>query len=189
MVSRVVALPFNLTLPYVGPHQRRDPRIMPSEQDIRHLRRCVELAREAVEAGDAPFGSVLVSSNGAVLQEDRNKTVTESNASLHPEFTLALWAQKNLSLEERHKAVMYTSGEHCPMCSTLHANVGLGKIVYVSSSKQLVQWRRELGIEAGAVVPLAINYVAPGLEVEGPVEDLAQEVRELHRLKQERQSK
>jgi tRNA(Arg) A34 adenosine deaminase TadA len=31
-----------------------------TEADLAHLRRCVELAAEAVAAGDFPFGSVLV---------------------------------------------------------------------------------------------------------------------------------
>ena len=31
-----------------------------SEADLVHLRRAVELAREALDAGDGPFGSVLV---------------------------------------------------------------------------------------------------------------------------------
>jgi len=35
--------------------------------DLPHLRRCVELAAEAVEAGDSPFGSVLVAADGTVL--------------------------------------------------------------------------------------------------------------------------
>ena len=33
---------------------------MLTDEDLVHLRRCVELATEAVDAGDAPFGSVLV---------------------------------------------------------------------------------------------------------------------------------
>jgi len=40
-----------------------------TEADLPHLRRCVELATEAVEAGDFPFGSVLVAANGTVLAE------------------------------------------------------------------------------------------------------------------------
>ena len=41
-----------------------------------HLRRCVELAAEAVDAGDFPFGSVLVAADGRVLAEDRNRENT-----------------------------------------------------------------------------------------------------------------
>src|SRR5690606_31302505 len=44
-----------------------------SEQDRIHLRRCVELATSALNAGDEPFGSVLVSADGQVLFEDRNR--------------------------------------------------------------------------------------------------------------------
>jgi len=37
------------------------------ETDLRHLRRCVELAEQALDEGDEPFGSVLVTEDGAVL--------------------------------------------------------------------------------------------------------------------------
>lgn len=44
-----------------------------NDNDLRYLRRCVDLARESVEAGDQPFGSVLVS-DGTIVFEDRNRT-------------------------------------------------------------------------------------------------------------------
>ncbi|KAF9891074.1 hypothetical protein FE257_005009 [Aspergillus nanangensis] len=156
---------------------------MLSPTDITHLRRCIELARSALEAGDSPFGSVLVDSSGNVLHEDRNRTVTDADVTLHPELTLALWAQKHLSRAERATATVYTSGEHCPMCAAAHANVGLGRIVYASSSAQFERWRAELGASPGLVAALPINQVAPGLVVDGPAGGLDEEVRELHRLK------
>jgi len=45
-----------------------------TETDLHHLRRCIELATEALEAGDAPFGSVLAGADGRALTEDRNRT-------------------------------------------------------------------------------------------------------------------
>jgi tRNA(Arg) A34 adenosine deaminase TadA len=159
---------------------------MLSGADIDYLRRCVELAREALEAGDAPFGSVLVNAAGEIIKEDRNRDTTEADITLHPEFTIATWAQKNMTPRERAAATVYTSGEHCPMCAATHAYAGLGRIVYASSSAQLVQWRTELGIKSGPVAPLSINQVAPGLVVEGPAVGLDEQVRELHRLRQER---
>jgi tRNA(Arg) A34 adenosine deaminase TadA len=44
-----------------------------TETDLRHLRRCVDLAREALEDGDEPFGSLLVDAQGNALFEDRNR--------------------------------------------------------------------------------------------------------------------
>lgn len=153
---------------------------MLDQTDLNHLRRCVQLAAEALEAGDEPFGSVLVAADGAVLAEDRNR-VGGGNATLHPELTLAQWAAGNMTPEARAAATVYTSGEHCPMCSAAHAWAGLGRIVYVSSSRQLSEWLAELGAPPLPVRPLSINEIAPGLAVEGPVPELADQIRALHR--------
>src|SRR5690606_15202516 len=114
------------------PPSPQEPRRLPTEAELGYLRRCVELATEALEAGDEPFGSVLVSVDGAVLAEDRNR-VGSGDATRHPEFALARWAAANLRLDERVAATVYASGEHCPMCAAAHAWVGLGRIVYVAS--------------------------------------------------------
>jgi tRNA(Arg) A34 adenosine deaminase TadA len=154
---------------------------VPAPEDLPHLRRCVELAAEAVDAGDFPFGSVLVAGDGRVLAEDRNRETSLSDATRHPEFELARWAAANLTAEQRASATVFTSGEHCPMCSAAHAWVGLGRIVYVSSSQQLIAWLTELGVSPSPVIPLAVNQVAPGLVAQGPVPGLDEEVHELHR--------
>src|SRR3712207_7802897 len=63
----------------------------------------------------------------------------------HPEFAIARWAATHLTPDERAAATVYTSGEHCPMCAAAHAWVGLGRIVYASSSAQLASWAAGLG--------------------------------------------
>src|SRR5215208_6552132 len=85
------------------------------EADLVHLRRCVDLATEAVDAGDEPFGSVLVAVTGEVLADDRNR-VGAGDPTRHPEVALAQWAATHLTPAERATATVYTSGEHCPMC-------------------------------------------------------------------------
>ena len=152
-----------------------------TEADLPHLRRCVELATEAVEAGDFPFGSVLVAEDGTVLAEDRNREVTTGDPTRHPEFALARWAATNMTPRERAAATVYTSGEHCPMCAAAHGWVGLGRIAYATSSEQLGVWLAELGVSPAPVLPLAIPDVVPGAEVAGPVPGLAEQVRDLHR--------
>ena len=152
-----------------------------TDADRAHLRRCVELAAQAVEAGDFPFGSVLVAANGTVLAENRNRELTAGDPTRHPEFELARWAATNMTPRERAAATVYTSGEHCPMCAAAHGWVGLGRIVYVTSSQQMGIWLAELGVSAAPVLPLAITEVVPNLVVAGPVPDLAEQVRDLHR--------
>jgi tRNA(Arg) A34 adenosine deaminase TadA len=153
---------------------------MTRDDDLIHLRRCVELATQALESGDEPFGSVLVAKGGAVLREDRNR-VADGDQTRHPEFELARWAANNMTPADRAFATVYTSGEHCPMCSAAHAWVGLGRIAYACSSVQLAGWLRELGVAPPPVRALAINDIAPGITVDGPYPELADQVHELHR--------
>ncbi|MEU3413873.1 nucleoside deaminase [Streptomyces sp. NPDC006658] len=153
---------------------------MVRDGELRYLRRCVELAEEALEAGDQPFGSVLVAGDGTVLAEDRNR-VAGGDHTRHPEFELARWSAARLTPEERAAATVYTSGEHCPMCAAAHAWVRLGRIVYILSSAQLSGLLAELGVPAPPVRTLPVRDVAPGVAVAGPVPELVDEVRELHR--------
>ncbi|MDQ6438007.1 nucleoside deaminase [Mesorhizobium sp. LHD-90] len=147
--------------------------------ELQHLRRCVELAAEALAKGDEPFGSVLVGADGTVLAEDHNR-VAGGDQTRHPEFELARWAATNMTPEDRAKATVFTSGEHCPMCSAAHGWVGLGRIVYAASSAQLVDWLAELGASGSPVAPLPIQQVAPNVAVKGPAPELAEEIRALH---------
>lgn len=152
---------------------------MISSDDFKYLKRCIELASIALERGDEPFGSVLVSSDETVLAEDHNR-VAGGDHTQHPEFALARWAAANMTSDERSQATVYTSGEHCPMCAAAHGWVGLGRIVYASSSQQLVQWLNDMGIPSGRVKNLAIHDVIRDTIVDGPVPELAEEVKKLH---------
>lgn len=148
--------------------------------DLKHLQRCVELAKIALQKGDEPFGSVLVSAEGEVLFEDHNH-VAGGDHTQHPEFAIARWAANNMVPEDRSKATVYTSGEHCPMCAAAHGWVGLGRIVYASSSKQLAKWLAEFGQAPSRVRNLSIQEVINDVIVDGPVPELAEKVHQLHR--------
>ncbi|KXJ86352.1 CMP/dCMP deaminase zinc-binding protein [Microdochium bolleyi] len=150
-----------------------------SEEDRSFLRQCLGLAREALEAGDDPFGSVLVDGSGRVRYTDRNRVHTKRDVTWHPEFTIVVWAQTHLSPEERAASTVYTSGEHCQMCSTAHGYAGLGRIVFASSSGQYTQWLEELGVTGRRVRSIPIAEVVSGLTVDGPDDETAAEVRKL----------
>ena len=152
---------------------------MINDLDMKHLRRCVELASTALEQGNPPFGSLLVAADGSVLREDHNRS-SGGDLTRHPEFALARWAAENMTPEERGKATVYTSGEHCSMCAAAHGWVGLGRIVFATSSRQLAGWMAELGVPASKVRRLSIQDVISDTIVEGPVEALSNDIRQLH---------
>lgn len=101
------------------------------------LRRAIELAAAAREAGNPPFGSLLVGPDGTVLAEEQNSTITDRDISFHPELKLAVWAARELSPEQAVGTTMYTSCEPCGMCTGALARSGLGRVVYALSGEQL----------------------------------------------------
>lgn len=153
-----------------------------SDDDLARLRRCVELAQEALDDGDEPFGSILVDAQGQVRFEDRNR-VKDGDHTRHPEFAIARWAAENMSPQDRCAATVYTSGEHCPMCSAAHAWVGLGRIVCAASSEQLTRWLTEWGSPPPPVAPLPVTAVAPGVVVDGPAPELSNTMKALYEKK------
>ncbi|WP_016909624.1 nucleoside deaminase [Streptomyces xiaopingdaonensis] len=151
-----------------------------NEDDLTYLRRAVELAAEALDSGDEPFGSLLVSADGEVLAEDRNR-VAGGDGTQHPEFALARLSTSLLTPRERATATVYTSTEHCPMCAAASGWVGLGHVVYASSSAQIAQWLTELAAPLPPVRTLPIGEIAPDIQVAGPSPELTAEIRTLFR--------
>lgn len=151
-----------------------------TEKDLSFLNRCLELAEEALNAGDKPFGSILVSENGEVLAEARNR-VNEKNLLAHPEYELSNWALDNLTLDQRKSSTLYTSGEHCAMCAGAHAWSEIGTVVYISSGKQLGEWLKELNIPEAPIQFLPIQHIVKNIIVKGPADgELLEKIKQLH---------
>lgn len=150
-----------------------------TDDDLVFLRRCVSLARTALDGGDEPFGSLLVDHEGSVRFEDHNR-VKDGDATRHPEFAIARWAVEHLSPAQRNRSTVYTSGEHCPMCAAAHAWVGLGRIVFATSSQQLSRWRGEWGTPPSPVAALPITTVAPRIVTDGPAPQFEAEMKRLY---------
>lgn len=149
--------------------------------DKSYLERCLELAKEAVKAGDQGFGSVLVNQDGKIIAEARNRA-NEKTALAHPEYELAHWALKNMARQDRQNATMYTTGEHCPMCSGAHGYAEIGTLVYLSSARQLAEWSEELNIPDSPNYPIPVEKVIKEVEVRGPGKgEMLNKIKALHK--------
>ena len=137
-----------------------------SEADQRHLRRAIELAALARDAGDMPFGSLLVDAAGEVLGEERNTVLTDRDIAAHPEMKLARWAARELDCDSAAHTTVYTSCEPCLMCRGAIARANLGRVVFALSIDQLAELR-----PAGVPAPDAaqVDYQGPDLPDEGRV--------------------
>lgn len=142
--------------------------------DREYVDRAIELAAEAVEKGNTPFGALLVL-DGEVVREARNETLTEDDLAAHPELALARWAGRELDAAERARCVMYASTEPCPMCATGIHYAGIGRIVFGVAGETLDALTGDVvSIPCAEVIRRADGDTA----VEGPIAESA--AMELH---------
>ena len=103
--------------------------------DRRWLERAVALAWEARERGDHPFGALLVTGGGSVL-EARNSVVSGADPTGHAETNLVRLAGR-LDRAALAGSALYTSTEPCAMCAGAIYWSGIGRVVFALSEEGL----------------------------------------------------
>lgn len=109
------------------------------EKHIGYLLRCVEVSRRAREAGNTPFGSILVDADGTVLLEQGNVEITERVCTGHAETTLMAAASGKFSREKLWTCTIYTTAEPCAMCAGSIYWGHVGRVVYGIAEKRLAE--------------------------------------------------
>ena len=104
--------------------------------DERFVREVLALAREARDAGNHPFGSLLVV-DGAVVLTARNTVYTDRDPTAHAETNLVAEAIRRLSAEQIARSVLYTSCEPCAMCVGKMYWAGIRSLVYALPASEL----------------------------------------------------
>lgn len=107
-----------------------------SAHDLGHLRRCVELAQQARDRGDHPFGSVVVTAEGRVV-EGLNTVVTRRDPTGHAETNVVREAAARLEPDELAASTLYTSTEPCAMCAGAIYWSGIPRVVFALSESGL----------------------------------------------------
>lgn len=132
-----------------------------------HLRKTFDLAREAADRGDKPFGSVLVRDD-EVIMTDSNREITTTDIRRHPELHLAYRACRELDPDERAETVMYTSTEPCPMCAGGMAKAGFDGVVYSVGSDEIAEFTgNEPAVRSAEILAGVSDVVGPVLNEEG----------------------
>ncbi|MTI31139.1 nucleoside deaminase [Xanthovirga aplysinae] len=109
--------------------------------DEKWMKRAIELAEDAVNRGNLPYGALLVV-DGKVVLEAQNSINTDHDVTLHAELKLISIATRQLDKKTLSKAVLYTSTEPCAMCAGAIYWAGIKEVVYGCS----VDWIRIEGM-------------------------------------------
>jgi tRNA(Arg) A34 adenosine deaminase TadA len=113
-------------------------RELPSLDHERFLRLAFDIARKAAQAGEHPFGCLLVGPDGNVIMEQRNAFRAEGgDMTAHAERMIATRASKTYPPEFLALCTLYTSAEPCAMCSGALYWAGVGRIVFGQTERSL----------------------------------------------------
>lgn len=104
--------------------------------DAAYMRRCLELARHALSAGDVPVGALVVR-EGHVIGEGFERTRARLDPTAHAEVEALRAACQALGTLDLSGATLYTTVEPCVLCAYAVRHARVGRVVF--------------GIEAGAL--------------------------------------
>lgn len=107
--------------------------------DEDYLRLAIETAREAREAGNHPFGAILVGPDGAILLRAGNASAGEQDRTAHAERVLMSRASAMYPAAFLEGCTMVASAEPCAMCAGAAYWAGIGRVVYGLSERGLAE--------------------------------------------------
>jgi tRNA(Arg) A34 adenosine deaminase TadA len=148
--------------------------------DLQYLQTAIEVAKNAREHGNHPFGAILVDENDQVLLQAENTVVTGRDCTGHAETNLMRLASQHFPPEKLATCTLYTSTEPCAMCAgAIHwgnvrrvvfalSEVALYEIIRLSPDHLLLPCREVFAHSQRAV------------RVEGPALELDSEARAAH---------
>lgn len=102
-------------------------------EDAAHIRRAIQLARQARGRGNPPFGALLVADQKVVLEAE-STVVTQHDPTRHAELNLVQLAWRTLPAEVISASTLYSSTEPCLMCTGAIFWSGIRRVVFSLSA-------------------------------------------------------
>ena len=117
------------------------------DRDEYWLRESFVVARAALDAGNAPFGAVLVDASGNELLRAENTAVVTGDVTGHAEINAVREATPKIDPAVLAGSTLFASSEPCAMCAASIYWAGIGRVVFGMSSARL---RAFLGLPEGS---------------------------------------
>jgi tRNA(adenine34) deaminase len=94
------------------------------------MTRAVELARQAGASGDVPVGAVVVTGDGAVVGEGRNRREADRDPTAHAEMLALRAAARTLGTWRLTGTTLYVTLEPCSMCAGALVAARVSRLVF-----------------------------------------------------------
>lgn len=102
--------------------------------DIYYMKKALELAHKAYDAGEVPIGSVIVSSRGEILGQGYNMVEYYTSQLEHAELRALREATQAQSDWRLNHSTLYVTLEPCMMCISACALSRIERIVFGARS-------------------------------------------------------
>lgn len=139
-----------------------------TEADRGFMERAYELAREAVKAGNAPFGALFVV-DGKIIAEGRNRVATNHDPTQHAELAMISEFAPKIDRDTFRRGVLYASSEPCTMCCGAILNAGIPKVVYGTTESQFLLFFNNTPAKNPLTSREVMARENPAVQVSGPL--------------------
>ncbi|WP_338139247.1 tRNA adenosine(34) deaminase TadA [Rodentibacter pneumotropicus] len=106
---------------------------MRSDFDEKFMRHALSLADKAESLGEIPVGAVLVDSEGNILGEGWNFSITENDPTAHAEIVALRNAAKKVQNYRLLNTTLYVTLEPCTMCAGAILHSRIQRLVFGAS--------------------------------------------------------
>lgn len=101
---------------------------------ITPMKRALELAREAAQAGEVPVGAVIVDpARGEIIAEGHNGPIGSHDPTAHAEIVAMRHAAKALQNYRLPGLELYVTLEPCAMCAGAISFARLSKVIFAAT--------------------------------------------------------
>lgn len=100
-----------------------------AETDISFMRKALELAQKAADAGEVPIGAIAVL-NGTIIGSSGNRVEEKKSAIAHAEILAMEEAAKHIGDWRLDHVTIYVTKEPCAMCAGAMVNARVEQVVF-----------------------------------------------------------
>lgn len=133
------------------------------------IRAAIQEAAAAQEAGNPPFGAVLVGPDGAVMERAANTEAETGDCTGHAETNLVRVATQRYGDETLRDATLYASTEPCAMCAGAIFWARIGRVVFGLRAERLYEMKGDAGRQLSLSCREVLDRGNHAVAVVGPV--------------------
>ncbi|NYZ76986.1 nucleoside deaminase [Candidatus Micrarchaeota archaeon] len=136
-------------------------------EDEKFMREAIKICERGVNAGQAPFGAVIVK-NKRIIARGHNEVWADTDITAHGEIVAIRNANRKLKSVKLKGCTIYSTTEPCPMCFSAIHWARMDRIVYGASIKdakkagfhELTVSNKEMKRKGGSAVEITGGVLA-----------------------------